>query len=156
MDIPQFIHSFFSEVPVPFCILTSSKWRLPITLHHCQYLVLSVFFFNFTHSNGCIMVSPCCFNSQYLFIFETQKDRAWAGEGQRGRETQNPKQALGSELSAQSPMRGSNSRTARSWPEPKSDAQLTEPPRRPSSSFIFNCQKLEARCPSVGEWINKL
>ena len=36
-----------------------------------------------------------------MFIFE--RDGAQAGEGQRERETQNPKQAPGSELSAQSP-----------------------------------------------------
>ena len=36
-----------------------------------------------------------------LFIFERQQDRVWAGEGQRERETQNPKQAPSSELSAQ-------------------------------------------------------
>ena len=59
-----------------------------------------------------------------------------AGEGQRERETQKPKQAPGSELSAQSPMRGPNSRTARSWPELKSDTQPTEPPRRPSIVWI--------------------
>ena len=41
-----------------------------------------------------------------MFIFESQRDRARAGEGQRERGTQNPKQAPGSELSAQSPMRG--------------------------------------------------
>ena len=50
---------------------------------------------------------------------------------ERERETQNPKQAPGSKLSAQSPTRGSNSWTLRSWPELKSDAQPTEPPRRP-------------------------
>ena len=53
---------------------------------------------------------------------------------------------LGSLLSAQTPMRGSNSRTARSCPEPKSAAQPTEPPRRPytiSSLFIH---------PSVDIW----
>ena len=38
----------------------------------------------------------------FLFIFETERDRAWAGEGQREGETQNLKQAPGSELSAQS------------------------------------------------------
>ena len=59
---------------------------------------------------------------KHLFIFETERDRAWTGEEQRERETQNLKQAPGSELSAQSPTRGSNSRTVRSWPEPKSDA----------------------------------
>ena len=55
-----------------------------------------------------------------------------AGEGQRVRETQNPKQVPGSELPAQSPKLGSNSRTARSRPEPESDAQPTEPPKHPS------------------------
>ena len=45
----------------------------------------------------------------FLFTFETGRDRAWAGEGQRERETQNPKQAPGSELSAQRPTRGLNS-----------------------------------------------
>ena len=35
----------------------------------------------------------------------------------------------GSALTAESPMQGSNSRTKRSWPEPKSGAQPTEPPR---------------------------
>ena len=39
----------------------------------------------------------------------------------RERETQNLKQAPGCELSAESPTQVSDSRTARSWPEPKSD-----------------------------------
>ena len=51
------------------------------------------------------------------------------GEGQRERETQNPKQALGSELSAQSLTWGSNSWAMRSWPEQESNAQPTEPAR---------------------------
>ena len=64
------------------------------------------------------------------------------GKGQR-EETQNPKQAPGSKLSAQSPMRGLNSETARSWPEPKPDAQPTEPPGHPDmvhslSGVIFS------------------
>ena len=71
------------------------------------------------------------FNFFNVYLFLRQRESAWAGEGQRERETQNPKQAPGSELSAQSPTRGSNSRTVRSWPEPKSAAQPTEPPRRP-------------------------
>ena len=50
-----------------------------------------------------------------MFIFERERETEceW-GEGQRERETQNPKQAPGSELSAQSLMWGSNSRTMRS------------------------------------------
>ena len=49
-----------------------------------------------------------------LFIFETERDRVQAGKGQKERETQNPKQAPGSELSAQSPKWGSNPQTVRS------------------------------------------
>ena len=56
-----------------------------------------------------------------MFIFETE--RVWVGEGQREREGDTEwKQAPGSEVLAQSPMRGSNPQTVRSWPEPKSDA----------------------------------
>ena len=57
-------------------------------------------------------------------------------EGQRERETQNLKQAPGSELSAQSPTRGSNPQTARSRPELKSNAQPTEPRRHPINSGL--------------------
>ena len=49
-----------------------------------------------------------------LFIFETERDRAEQQRGQRERETQNLKQAPGSELSAQSLTWGSNSQTVRS------------------------------------------
>ena len=52
----------------------------------------------------------------------------------RERKTENLKQAPGSKLSAQSLMQGSNSRTVRSRPEPKSDAQPTEPHRHPHNS----------------------
>ena len=58
------------------------------------------------------------------------------------RETQNPKQAPGLELSAQSPTRGSNSQTARSWPELKSDAQPTEPHWRPSIIRFLNSDRM--------------
>ena len=52
----------------------------------------------------------------FIYFLGTERDRAWTGEGQRERETQNRKQAPGSEPSAQSPTRGSNSRSTRSWP----------------------------------------
>ena len=61
----------------------------------------------------------------------------WAGEGQREREAQNPKQAPGSELSTQSPTRGLNSPAVRSWPESELDIQPTKPPRRPYSGQNF-------------------
>ena len=66
-----------------------------------------------------------CFFFKHLFVFETERDRARAGEGQRERKTQNPKQAPGSELSAQSPTWGSNSQTARSWPQPELKPKLS-------------------------------
>ena len=50
-------------------------------------------------------------------------------EGER--ETHCQKQAPGSRLSAQSLMWGSNPQTMRSWPELKSEVQLTEPPKHP-------------------------
>ena len=50
--------------------------------------------------------------SLFFFILEGERERG--GEGQRQRETQTPKQAPGSALSAQSPTRGSHSRAARS------------------------------------------
>ena len=43
-----------------------------------------------------------------VYIFLRERDRAQEGQWQRERETQNPKQAPGSELLPQSPMRGSN------------------------------------------------
>ena len=94
---------------------------VPLSSHSHQHLFFpELFFFNF-------------FNV-YLLLRERHTQRAWTGEGQRERERerQNPKQALGSELSAQSPMQGSNPQTMRSWPKLKSDVQPTEPPSLPS------------------------
>ena len=49
-----------------------------------------------------------------MFIFERERERVCAKEGQRERETQNPKQAPGSELSAQSLIQDSNPLMVRS------------------------------------------
>ena len=57
------------------------------------------------------------FSNDYLFL----RERARGGKGQKERETQNPKQAPRSELSAESQTRGLNSWAVRSWPELKSD-----------------------------------
>ena len=45
---------------------------------------------------------------------ECERESEQAGEGQKEREIQNPRQAPGSELSAQSLMGGSNPQTTRS------------------------------------------
>ena len=61
-----------------------------------------------------------------MFYFWERQSTSRGG-ADRERKTQNQKkQAPSSELSAQSPMWGSNS-----WTEPKSDAQPTEPPGTP-------------------------
>ena len=54
----------------------------------------------------------------FIYFWERDRDREWVGEGREGK-TQNSKQAPGSELSAQSPMRSSNPWILRSWPELK-------------------------------------
>ena len=69
------------------------------------------------------------------------RDKVRVGEEQRERERERegdvgPKHVPGSELSAQSLTRGSNSPKVRSRPKPKSDAQLTEPPRDPHSAHF--------------------
>ena len=63
-----------------------------------------------------------------MFIYCGQRQSMSRGGAERQGDTESK---AGSKLSAQSPTWGSNSQTARSWPEPKSDAQLTEPPRHP-------------------------
>ena len=66
----------------------------------------------------------------FFFVCLFLRERGHAGEGQRGRE--NTSQA-GSQLSAQSPMWGWNSQNCgiMIW------AELTEPPRYPSVSFLL-------------------
>ena len=50
-------------------------------------------------------------------------------------------QITASELTAQSPMQGSNSRTVRSWPEPKSMLNWLSHPGTPSNTFWqWNCK----------------
>ena len=61
-----------------------------------------------------------------MFIYFGEREH----ERRRDRERGIGRSKAGSVLTAASPMWGSNSRTVRSCPEPKSDAQPTEPPRR--------------------------
>ena len=55
----------------------------------------------------------------YVYFWERE---SVSGVGAEREGDTEPKTALGSELSAQSLMRGSNPQTMRSWPEPKLDA----------------------------------
>ena len=57
-------------------------------------------------------ISDFVFKKMFLRLIhfsETERGRVWGGEGQRERETQDPKRAPGSQPSAQSPTRGLNS-----------------------------------------------
>ena len=58
----------------------------------------------------------------FIYFWKRERERQSVSWGGSERETQNTKQAPGSELLAQSLMRGLNSWTMRSWPVLKSDA----------------------------------
>ena len=58
----------------------------------------------------------------FIYFWDRERQNMNGGGAERETHTQNLKQAPGSEPSAQSTTRGSNSWTSRSWPEPKSDA----------------------------------
>ena len=81
----------------------------------------------------------------FIHFWETERDRVQAGEGQRERETQNLKEAPGSELSAQSPTRGSNSRTARSWPGWSRPLNRLSHPGTPYPAFKYYENKAESQ-----------
>ena len=70
-----------------------------------------------------------------LFLFFSERQSVSRGVEERERETQNLKQAPGSELSAQSPTWGLNPRAMRSRPELKWDAQPAEPP------YVFSLER---------------
>lgn len=81
------------------------------------------------------------FLQMYIYFWESAHTRARMRASRGGverEETQNPKQAPGSETSAKSQTRGLNPQTEimTSWPKPKSDAQWTEPPRHPYQRML--------------------
>ena len=99
---PQRLHHF--TFPPAACRSPIFSTPLPILVILCLFNFLKIF------------------NVSYFRERQRERDRAWVGERQKERETQNLKQSPGSKRSAQSPTQGSNPRTVRSWPEPKSDA----------------------------------
>ena len=80
----------------------------------------------------CKCIKKLLFFNMYLFLRD--RDRAWAGEGERERKIQNPQQAPGSERSARSPTRGSNPQTGRSWSESKWDVPRLS---RPGAPWVY-------------------
>ena len=70
-----------------------------------QYRLISCFFFFFLFK---------IFFNVYLSLRDRERQSVSREGAGRERKTQNPKQALGPELSAESPTRGSNSQAVRS------------------------------------------
>ena len=78
-----------------------------------------------------------------LFLREIEHE--WGRGKERERETQNPQQAPGSELSAQSPMGGLNLQTMRSWPE-RSRLHWLSPPGAPPPILDWGSEKTHSCC----------
>ena len=112
-------------------VIPVSKWNHPLAAKIRNAEVIIHYSFSLTYHIQYNTYNWSLSSSLFflMFIYFWERDRAWAGEGQREREreAQIVKQAPGSELSAQSLMWGSNPWTARSWPEPKLDHQLSHP-----------------------------
>ena len=134
-------------VRVSFCLYICLIYLCPFLCFQSSYHLVEIYFAKSSYS--WVFKEPIwqsflfyfCYLKKFflsLFILERQRerDRAQAWEGLRERETQNPKLASGSELSAQSLMWDSNSRTAKimTWAEVR---HLTKPPRCPYHSFFF-------------------
>ena len=76
---------------------------------------------------------------KFIYLFfkrDGERERERVSKGGVEREGDRESEA-GSVLIAETPMPGSNSRTVRSRPELKSDAQPTEPPRRLTLCIYF-------------------
>ena len=92
----QWISVLSSSISTTTTLIQAPSIHIHLTSLASSHLFFFCFFFLF-------------FNVYSLF----ERDGVWVGEGQRETETQNLKQAPGSELSAQSPMQA---RAMRSWP----------------------------------------
>ena len=108
-------------------------FSLFISLHHPLLIITDIIFYFL----------------MLIYFWQRERERQSVSEGraERERHTQNVKQAPGSELSAQSPKRDSNSWTA------KSDAQQpTEPPRCPSHRYhhVPNSKKKKSVLVFIG------
>ena len=112
----------------------------------------------FMHANLRIYLCPKCFHIHqyydpcfvmsfffltFIYLWETQRDRAQAEEGKREKETQNSKQPPGSEQAVSTePDAGleATNHEIMTWAEV--DAQLTEPSRCPSKCLIKGPQSV--------------
>ena len=101
----------------------------------------------FNSSSSCVPVKKFFFKHVYSF----SRDREWAGEGKRERETENLKQAPGSELSAHNPTQGLNPSTVRSWSEV---GCLTNWATQEPLCVSFNCTSALCHNLQAKRWSN--
>ena len=89
-----------------------------------------------------LSLSLSLFLNIFILLFERQRQSTSRGGAERQGDTES-EAGSSSELLVQSPVQGLNAWTLRSWPEPNSDTQPTEPPRLPSPfSFLKNNHSL--------------
>ena len=131
LSIPQRFQCHSSHLS-PFFTTPSAYNTLPLLLK-----IFSLWSFSVPQPTGLSLslcsTQLCSFKNIFfhvcLFLREYKQGR--------GREKEARGSKAGSVPIAASPMWGSNSWTQRSWPEPKSDAQPTEPPRCPILNFVL-------------------
>ena len=130
-------NTFYAQSPTQLCVATYLS-----CLHTIHSLKIVVLFITscWEKSSGCIFF----LKFTYLFLRE-REHMSWRGAEREGY----TESEAGSRQSVQSPTQGSNPGTAKSWPEPKSDAQPTEPSRHPSK-YIFNIFQLKEYAKSSG------
>ena len=92
---------------------------------------------------GLEFIDEFYFSFKFLLLLFSHFWRERESNQGRGREREGERESqAGSTLSAQSPMRGPNSRTVRSWPEPKSTVRRSTdwaPPGVPSFHWFKPC-----------------
>ena len=154
-------YCYFNRKIFPFELFWAREWVSMVYLQRLEtgnLIIIYIIWTRIIHvspepqfpillEGGCRQDSSCHCSIEYvhsylifffqrLSIFGTERDRAWTGEGQRERETQNQKQVPGSESSAQSPTRGSNSRTTRLWPGWSRTLNRLRHPGAPKARFL--------------------
>ena len=119
-----------------------SIFVLPIHEHGMffHFFPFSFSLFNFFHRRSVVF----SFNFVNVYFWERERERERAservpeqGRGREKRETQNLKQAPGSNLSAQNPMWGSNPQTGESWPEVMSVLNRVSHPGTPLLFSVY-------------------
>ena len=86
---------------------------------------------------NCLRIIANFFFSTFIYFWDRERQSMNRGGAERERETQNRKQAPGSEPSAQSPTPGSNPWTARSWPGWSQRLNRLRHPGAPIANFFW-------------------